>query len=374
MYLYVNVFLSLFLFYFTPFQISNIRYIVYIILFIIALFNNQGKISFKYLFIVLSTIFLMFINLLSVDYKDYVFTEILTISLLNLVPLYVISTRQVDYEFFLKSWFKFSIFFSVLSVVYMYLYFEAHLGYWHIADLTTLNIIILFYEYFLRGNKRGYIFICLILNAFLSLFFGSRAAFVGIIFSCIVVYLIFNEETGLYTILRGAFIAILFLFIAINLVDILIFIQNVLLEFDIRSRNINLFILQLQSDTLEVVLSGRDLIYEPVMEFIRDKGIRPGGLATTRFITRGSFYHSHNVFLDLLSVFGTIGFVFVVCFYLFSSFKLIYNNKINSSKAKIFIILTILFWSASLVDAYFLNNIFFITSIAILFFSTSTDN
>ena len=105
MYLYVNVFLSLFLFYFTPFQISNIRYIVYIILFIIALFNNQGKISFKYLFIVLSTIFLMFINLLSVDYKDYVFTEILTISLLNLVPLYVISTRQVDYEYILKSWY-----------------------------------------------------------------------------------------------------------------------------------------------------------------------------------------------------------------------------------------------------------------------------
>lgn len=80
--------------------------------------------------------------------------------------------------------------------------------------------------------------------------------------------------------------------------EILEYLYNLLLNFGIRSRSIQLFLRD------DIYLSGREKIYDDVINGILDKPIQGIGLAGDRQIIGGGY--AHNIFIEILANFGVI--------------------------------------------------------------------
>ena len=109
--------------------------------------------------------------------------------------------------------------------------------------------------------------------------------------------------------------------------SILEYINNILLNFGIRSRSIYLFLGK------DIHLGGRDLVYQNIIKGILDKPYIGMGLAGDRRINGGGY--AHNLLLEILAdygiVLGTIlivSLVFLIVKYLFIKDKEIYNMYI----------------------------------------------
>ncbi len=88
--------------------------------------------------------------------------------------------------------------------------------------------------------------------------------------------------------------------------EILEYIYEFLLNFGIRSRSIQLFLRD------DVYLSGRDKIYDSVIEEISNNPILGIGLAGDRRIIGGGY--AHNIFIEILANFGiVIGVFYYYC-------------------------------------------------------------
>ncbi len=93
----------------------------------------------------------------------------------------------------------------------------------------------------------------------------------------------------------SSFAAIIVTFIYLD--SILQYINNLLLNFGIKSRTIALFLRD------GVYLSGRENIYPKIIEGIQDNPLLGIGIAGDRLITGG---YAHNLFLEVLANFGVI--------------------------------------------------------------------
>lgn len=111
------------------------------------------------------------------------------------------------------------------------------------------------------------------------------------------------------------------LFIVIYLDSILHYINDLLLNFGIRSRTIALFFRE------GVHLSGRENIYPKIVEAIQDNPLLGIGIAGDRLITGG---YAHNLFLEVLASFGII----VGSALLIALLYLIIKNLLTKDKQK----------------------------------------
>jgi hypothetical protein len=99
---------------------------------------------------------------------------------------------------------------------------------------------------------------------------------------------------------------------------------DVLLEFGIRSRSIQLFLRE------EVHLSGRDSLYETLLEEIADNPLFGVGLAGDRLILGGRYVH--NVFIEIFANYGVVfGFVLIVLLFILIFNALFFRSKQLSS-------------------------------------------
>lgn len=128
-----------------------------------------------------------------------------------------------------------------------------------------------------------------------------------------------------YKVLSIFFIIIAFIFIGIFYFNVILEnLYNLLLEFGIRSRSIELFL------TDDIYLSGRENIYGDVIQGIKSNLIFGIGLLGDRTVTGGRY--THNIIIEIVANFGIIiGGVLVLLLVIVSCKTLFSKNKKLSS-------------------------------------------
>ena len=153
---------------------------------------------------------------------------------------------------------------------------------------------------------------------------GSRGAILCIGIFILLKAIRFNFKRNytmlsIYTAFWGT-LAIMFLYLD----SILEYINNLLLIFGIRSRSIQLFLRE------EIHLSGRDRIYQNVIEEIVNNPLLGIGLGGDRQVVGGGYVH--NLFLELLANFGIIfGMIIIITlvFFILKVFLIKDKEKYN---------------------------------------------
>lgn len=161
------------------------------------------------------------------------------------------------------------------------------------------------------------------ISIFIMLAIGSRGAIMctGVY---VILYLLINiRKANLKRSLSYVIILVIIIFIAIYLKEILIFINGILVENGIYSRSIDLFLED------GVYLSGRETIYDEVINQIKSNPILGIGLAGDRVYTGGTY--SHNIFLEIISGFGVIIGSFLLIAIGVISIKVLFSKDLESS-------------------------------------------
>lgn len=132
---------------------------------------------------------------------------------------------------------------------------------------------------------------------------GSRGAILCILVFIILKIIRFRIKFRYNELISYSFLLLVVIISYINLNHLLSFIYNFLLNFGIKSRSIELFLID------EVHLSGRDYIYREIVNKILDKPFIGLGLAGDRY--RGGYVH--NFILEIIAHFGiVIGLIIVI--------------------------------------------------------------
>lgn len=113
----------------------------------------------------------------------------------------------------------------------------------------------------------------------------------------------------------------LILFFCINYKNIILVINYNLLKFGFYSRSINLFL------SNEIYLSGRDEIYEMIVQNIVNNPFLGIGIAGDRRVADGVY--AHNIMIEFFANFGVIIGTILITALLFKMTKLLFSKDIN---------------------------------------------
>lgn len=365
LYIYFWVFLKLFSPFLSNKQLSNLNYLLILILIIASIMINRFRLRKEILYILFFSSIYIGINLILVDYEYFVLVETFSIFMSAFLPFYIITLDEIDYNFLLKFWFSISKILTIVLPIYIFLYINSYIGYSPMGHYSHLNSLIIFY--FILKDKRIKIYkiLMFLINLSVGLILGSRMLFVSSIFTCSIMFLFFYSKKGIfyYSSIISSFIFGLLLIYNNNILRLLYFLMD---KLNIKSRNIRLFILQIENADLNIIFSGRLKIYKIVSEYIFNRFGFPGGLAVTRNITGGKYYFAHNIILDFFLVFGIIGTCIFLIWYIYKNLLVFKYKFYNQYKFSLYLILFTSFWSRAFLGTYFLTSEFFLISIALL--------
>jgi O-antigen ligase len=156
---------------------------------------------------------------------------------------------------------------------------------------------IIFLDRLFRGFSLPALFI-VVFSIIVIIAFGSRGALL-----CILIYVLLksirpSSKLTRKTVLINMLFSGLIIIIYLNINQILTIIYYNLLEFGINSRSLQLFFRE------DVYLSGRESIYQSVLEAIKDNPIKGIGIGGDRLVS-GEGY-AHNIFLEIIANFGIV--------------------------------------------------------------------
>lgn len=324
----------------------------------------KGMLRIKILLITLSFILILLLNIVLADNIAYVFASALIVFFKMAIVILTISHTNNLVEILLKKWYKASIIFTLLLPYYIYILNNQYINYMDLSRILFINTIGIVLYYIYNKELKNLIWAILCINAVASLFFGSRMYTLLIVIS--IMYLLYSQyykKSKLFVILISIFILGLYIKI-IPIVELFISITN---NLGIRSRNLNLFLDYLKSSNEGLYLSGRDDIYDIVVNYLANNGFSPSGLAKVRYITEGRYYHSHNIFLEYFLVLGFILGSVLLIIYLCRIFILIYYSKYKKIIG-IAIVLNLYFLAEGLTGSNFVENTIFWLAIGITYY------
>lgn len=366
LYLYLRIFMYLFTPFFTAQQISRLTYIVLILLIVYSVWRSNYTFNSKFIFVFLSIFLLMVLNLLVVSYKYFVLVEMFTFLTIAFIPLFIIISKKIDYEFLMCYWLRLSKLTTIVIPIYIYLYLNSYISYMDLGNLFHLNFIVQIYFLIIKKDiNLGNIFF-LIINALLGLTLGSRGLFLASIAVALGIALILPKNKGTKYYFSIIVLGILALIIIMNLNPILHNIYDLLTKYGIKSRNLYLFIKQLEGAELDVILTGRKKVYEIMKEYVKGRNGLPSGIGVTRYVTNNQYYYSHNVLLDFLIVLGFYGTFLFIIWYVYKNVMLFRMKNVGYSILSLYVIFSISFWVQSIAGDYFINSEFFWIMVSIL--------
>lgn len=365
-YLYMGVLFNLLSPILTNKQISNINYIVTILLIIYALFLNDFQMPKQCIVLLLAMSLYMVTNLLFVQYKYFVLVEIFIIFTSCILPLYIITIGDIRYKEFLEVWYKITKILTFMFPVFVILYLKSFIKYSDIGHYSHLNsLILMYYIFVLRDLKLGNI-LCLVINITMGLIMGSRMLFAASIGTGIAMTLFISKKKDYKYYIRVFVVTVMIIAVMLNIKVILNYLQSIMTEYGLSSRNITLFIAQIEGGDISTISSGRDKIYEVVIDYIKDRSGRPGGLAVTRYITEGKYYYSHNIFLDFILLLGTKGTILFIIWFIYRNYKFFKVRKYNYYRYVLYFMLMVSFLIRSIAGSYFVRDKFFLLAFSIL--------
>lgn len=368
LYLYMEVLLNLVYPIFNNKQISNMGYIITAFLIIYALLINKGHITKKFIGLLIALLIYMTINLLLVSYKYFVSVEIFFILINCFLPLYIITLGKTDYEYLLEFWFKTAKILTLISPIYIILYSKSFIRYSDIGYYSHVNVLIIAYFLFIIRDIKLSNILLLLINICMGLLIGSRMFFASSIITSIAMILFISRKKDYKHYLCILISSVLIVAVIFNIKDILYYLQSIMNAYGLRSRNLTLFIAQLEGGSTDLISSGRDEIYKIVLDYINNRSGLPGGLAVTRYITGGRYYFSHNLFFDFILLLGTKGSIIFVIWFIYKNYKFFKTKKQDYYKFSLYFIAIMSFLTRSITGAYFVRDKFFLIAISTLIF------
>ena len=359
------------LFYFLPLIIPSTTMLMYIWLATIAvivIFINK-KISVGLLKFMMLYVLVALVNVAVVSYKYYVVIDAFSGFVIFIPALLIISSYQFNIEDFLNVWYKFAIAATVFSPVAIILMQKRIIDYGVFTYLNLPNCIAFSFIFSLvnKEDRRKKIGLFLsIFNFFIILFFGGRMAAFAAAFSVFLGYMLSSSANRIKKAIIIIMVGVMGVLIVNNLYSILVYANVILNKFNLNSRTFALLAEQIKASGHGLYMSGREVIYEEVVNYISQRAGLPGGFGVTLYISNGEYYHPHNLFLQLAVLFGIVGGILAVLVFVYRIFRV---KKIYSHLEYIFTLFLILnYLVISFTGGSILNNYVAIMGIGMAFF------
>lgn len=359
------------LFYFVPLIIPSTTMLMYIWLATIAvivIFINK-KISVGLLKFMMLYVLVALVNVAVVSYKYYVVIDAFSGFVIFIPALLIISSYQFNIEDFLNVWYKFAIAATVFSPVAIILMQKRIIDYGVFTYLNLPNCIAFSFIFSLvnKEDRRKKIGLFLsIFNFFIILFFGGRMAAFAAAFSVFLGYMLSSSANRIKKAIIIIMVGVMGVLIVNNLYSILVYANVILNKFNLNSRTFALLAEQIKASGNGLYMSGREVIYEEVVNYISQRAGLPGGFGVTLYISNGEYYHPHNLFLQLAVLFGIVGGILAVLVFVYRIFRV---KKIYSHLEYIFTLFLILnYLVISFTGGSILNNYVAIMGIGMAFF------
>ena len=294
---------------------GSVIWLITILGIIISFFINR-KIDKSYLFFLITSLILILLNILIVEYSSLVISELFEFIKFGLIPLYL-SSNKFDYDSFVDYWYKFSIVNFVILVYYIPNVINNKLNYM-VFGISLVYSFVGFITYFYIKNKYKVLnLIIVIIIVILIFIFGNRSS----LLICLSIWLFMK----LYNI-RNSFKKVISLFIMItisivayiNIFNILKGINIFLQKMGIHSYSISKYIMAIDNGFIKST-SGREELAKLSIDIIKSNPLKPHGLKYFTYFT-GRIY-PHNLILDLSIVFGLLGAIFIIGFLIYLIFK-----------------------------------------------------
>lgn len=250
------------------------------------------------------------LNCVLVTYRWYVLVEGLQALLGVAVPCLCIANDTFDLKIFIEKWWKFAKYSVPLVLISVLLLKKGFVSYSIFTGLCVPNVFIASYMLADGAKKRGWLYLDALCNIAITAFFGGRMS--AIVSAVLLLFaLMYSKKVPLWK--KAALFLLLVAGACIllsNLTDILYWVSDKLAEYGIQSRSIRLLIEQLE--TKGIYLTNRDFIYAACIDYIKNRLGAPGGFGVALNLTGGQYYYTHNIFLQLLTMFGIGGTILVV--------------------------------------------------------------
>lgn len=305
------------LFYFIPLIIPSTTMLMYIWLIVIDGFVvlNSKRISAKLIEFLLAYVLIVLVNVAVVSYKYYVVIDAFSGMAVFLPALLIISSSSFDLSDFLSVWRKFAFFITIVSPIAIVLMQKKVIDYGVFTYLNLPNCIVCSYQIMTapkhdRSKKKS--LIVALTNFAIILLFGGRMAAFAAAFSIFLGYMISSSVMIYKKILTILFIGVAGILIVNNINTILQYAEELLNKYNLSSRSFSLLVEQMKTSGTNIHMSGRNIIYEEIVDYIADRGGLPGGFGVSLYVTNGKFYHPHNLFLQLTVMFGVFGGIFFI--------------------------------------------------------------
>lgn len=346
-------------------QLFYFEKLLYLIFFVFLMVYKKFRIKKIVVIMVILCSILFLFNAFFSPYPTYVLPVYFNFIAIFL-PVLLILSNEVNYSLVFEIWGKFALVFSLLLPLYIFLNQIGKIGYYEVGYVTHVNI--LFYAYLFSNLKQGRKIkniILLLVNILCCFVFGSRSVLAAGVIVIILSFFSFQKErkTSYYLVAFG--LSAIAIYVYKNLISLLMSLQALMNNFGFSSRNLILFIQQLNDKSDGVYLSGRDGIYPLIFAHLENTNGFPEGVGMARVLTSGEYYHAHNFILEMLLTFGIIlGFILLLL--LMICFLLLLLKKNKSDRIKFCVILLISFFTRSMVGTYFLQDTIFIVGFCIL--------
>lgn len=333
------------------------EYLAYLLLAVVPIFIYP-KIKQSVLILIGCFAIILAINYAVVSYRYYVFVEGVQALIGVTVPCICITNRYFKINDFLKRWYKFAIH-NVPLVIVAILLFRMNLVHYSIfTSICVPNVFIISYGIMeMKANKKSAIVIS-VLNIIATVALGGRIAAVVCITMLVLAYLFSRDISFIKKLIFIILLLIVAFLLIENLNSILAWLSQQLNSVGIKSRSITLLIEQLNSH--ELYTTNRDKIYSLTIEYIKDRSALPGGFGVALNLTSGEYYYVHNLFLQLLVVFGGIGTVIIIGTMVVIFYKLKYKIPKSAYRLLTFMLLAYLIIG-------FIGSSFFVHYLATIF-------
>lgn len=343
----------------------------YGILAIISLFALliEKRINRKVMIFCAAYLAIALINMTVVSYGYYVAVEAFGGFAIILPGTLLVSCSRFQLSDFLSSWYRFSISQTLLAVIAVFLLKAGLMDYEAFTYICLPNAIaisccILFQDL----TKTGRFFALFLggVNFAIVLVFGGRMAAVATAFTFFISYMILSEIKMWRKVVIIVFGLALCWILISHIYDILSIADLLLTRFNLKSRSLKLLIDQIEVNGGTFYLTRRNIIYDEVLDYIRDRTGLPGGFGVALYLSNGTFYHPHNLFLQLMVLVGVPG---MILFFIYILFKMHYMYTLCDKRAYQFTLLLFLdYFLISMLGASLLTSYIAIMAMSIIMF------
>lgn len=302
-----------------------------IILLLIALINNF-KIK-KYLFFTFLIIGIYFLTN-ALIYETNIVIPIYFEFLLKCFSAFLFGSLVFKSEYLYNAFLKVSVFNFFAICLYPFVNFLDSMNYMRFGyALIPSTLVFLIASIFSTKRK---LFWCLLflISLFLNVVYGSRGVLLVLIIFIILLFIFSKQIKPIIKIIS---------------ISLILFISYIFINYNLLSKFINYLYYDLGISTYSIMklnrmisgeffesLSGRDKIYSTTWSYIENNLFFGYGIGFSRTISGST---THNIFLQILSESGFLGFCIWFIIFLFCMYKFI---KISFTDRKLFLIVCII--------------------------------